>query len=65
MTLYVDYNGWYEDVEGKPQRLSDQVLRVLHTMEIGQKVLIVESIEYTYLGEGKEECRGETRVWFG
>jgi hypothetical protein len=42
MTLFVNYDGWYEDYQGTPQRLSKEVLRVVQTMKVGQKVLIVE-----------------------
>jgi len=54
MTLFNDYDDWYEDHQGTQQRLSSEVLRVVQTMKAGQKVLII----------GEKEDRGkETRIW--
>jgi hypothetical protein len=63
MTLFVDYNGWYEDHQGTQQRLSKEVLRVVQTMKVGQKVLIIEEQEDRTLEEEKEDRGKETRIW--
>jgi predicted Mrr-cat superfamily restriction endonuclease len=52
ITLLVDNDGSYED-QGTKQRLSSEVLRVVRTMKVGQKVLIPE--------EEKED--GQTHIW--
>lgn len=63
MTLFVDYDGWYEDHQGTQQRLSKEVLRVVQTMKVGQKVLIVEEKEDRNPGEEKDDRGKETRIW--
>ncbi|KAH9205062.1 hypothetical protein DL95DRAFT_397989, partial [Leptodontidium sp. 2 PMI_412] len=63
MTLFVDYNGWYKDHQEKRQRLSNEVLRVVQKMEVGQKVLITEEKEDRSLEEEKGEKGKETRIW--
>jgi hypothetical protein len=45
MTLFVDYDGWYEDHQGTQQCLSKEILRVVQKMKLGQKVLIIEEKE--------------------
>jgi hypothetical protein len=55
MTLFVDYDGWYEDYQGTQQRLSKEVLRVVQTMKVGQKVLIVEEKEDRNPEDEKED----------
>ena len=62
MTLFVDYNGLYEDYQGTQQRLSNEVLRVVQTMKVGQKVLIIEK-EDRNPEEEKEDRGKETRIW--
>jgi hypothetical protein len=62
MTLFVDYDGWYEDQQGT-QRLSKEVLRVVQTMKVGQKVLIVEEKEDRNPEDEKEDWGKETRIW--
>jgi hypothetical protein len=54
ITLFVDYNGWYEDQQGT-QRLSNEVLRVVQTMKVGQKVLIVKEKEDRNPEDEKED----------
>jgi len=61
MTLFVYYNGWYEDQQST-HRLSKEVLRVVQTMKVGQKVLIVENQGRNPEDE-KEDWRKETRIW--
>ena len=61
MTLFVDYDGWYEDQQGT-QRLSKEVLRVVQTMKVGQKVLIIEK-EDRNLEEEKEDRGKEIYIW--
>jgi hypothetical protein len=62
MTLFVNYDGWYEDQQGI-QRLSKEVLRVVQTMKVGQKVLIVEEKEDRNPEDEKEDRGKETRIW--
>ena len=62
MTLFVDYDGWYKDQQGT-QRLSKEVLRVVQTMKVGQKVLIVEEKEDRNPEDEKEDWGKETRIW--
>jgi hypothetical protein len=54
MTLFVNYDGWYEDEQGT-QRLSKEVLRVVQTMKVGQKVLIIEEKEDRNPEDEKED----------
>ncbi|KAG4412400.1 hypothetical protein IFR04_014468 [Cadophora malorum] len=63
MTLFVDYDGWYEDHQGTQQCLSDEVLRVVQEMKVGQKVLITEEKEDRNPEEEKEDNGKETRIW--
>jgi hypothetical protein len=63
MTLFVDYDGWYEDHQGTQQRLSKEVLRVVRRMKVGQKLLIVEEKEDRNSEEEKEDRGKETRIW--
>ncbi|KAH9209995.1 hypothetical protein DL95DRAFT_393930 [Leptodontidium sp. 2 PMI_412] len=63
MTLFVDYDGWYEDHQGTQQCLSDEVLRVVQKMTVGQKVLITEGKEDRNPEEEKEDNGKETRIW--
>jgi hypothetical protein len=62
MTLFVDYDGWYEDRQGTQQRLSKEVLRAVQAMRVGQKVLIIEE-EDRNPEEEKEDRGNETRIW--
>jgi hypothetical protein len=62
MTLFVNYDGWYEDEQGT-QRLSKEVLRVVQTMKVGQKVLIIEEKEDRNPEDEKEDWGKETRIW--
>jgi len=62
MTRFVDYDGWYEDEQGT-QRLSKEVLRVVQTMKVGQKVLIIEEKEDRNPEDEKEDWGKETRIW--
>ena len=63
MTLFVDYDGWYEDHQGTQQCLSDEVLRVVQKMKVGQKVLITEEKEDRNPEEEKEDNGKEARIW--
>jgi hypothetical protein len=63
MTLFVNYNGWYEDHQGTQQRLSNEVLGVVQTMQVCQEVLIIEEKEDRNPEEEKEERGKETRIW--
>ncbi|KAH6667756.1 hypothetical protein B0J14DRAFT_567126 [Halenospora varia] len=63
MTLFVGYDGWYEDHQSIQQRLSKEVLRVVQTMKVGQKVLIVEEKEDRNPEEEKADRGRETRIW--
>ncbi|KAF4632745.1 hypothetical protein G7Y89_g5381 [Cudoniella acicularis] len=63
ITLFVDYDGWYDDHQGTQQRLSKEVLRVVQTIKVGQKVLIVEEKENRNLEDEKEDWGKETRIW--
>ncbi|CAM6001078.1 unnamed protein product [Sphagnum balticum] len=63
ITLFVDYDGWYDDHQGTQQRLSKEVLRVVQTMKVGQKVLIVEEKEDRNPEDEKEDWGNETRIW--
>jgi hypothetical protein len=63
MTLFVGYDGWYEDHQGTLQRLSNEVLRVVQTMQVCQEVLIIEEKEDGILEEEKEDKGKETRIW--
>lgn len=62
MTLFVDYDGLYEDHQGTQQRLSSKVLRVIQTMKVGQKVLIIEE-EDRNPEEEKEDREKEICLW--
>ncbi|KAG4427005.1 hypothetical protein IFR05_017512, partial [Cadophora sp. M221] len=57
MTLFVDYDGWYGEHQGIQQRLSKEVLRVVKTMQVGHKVLIVEKEDRN--SEEEKEDRGK------
>jgi hypothetical protein len=63
MTLFVDYDGWYEDQQGTQQGLSKEVLSVFQTMKVGQKVLIVKEKEDRDPEDEKEDWGKETRIW--
>lgn len=63
MTLFVSYDGWYEDHQGTQQRLSNEVLRVVQKMKVGQRVLIVGDKEDGNIAEEKEDREKETRIW--
>ncbi|ESZ98567.1 hypothetical protein SBOR_1017 [Sclerotinia borealis F-4128] len=60
VTLSIDYDGWYEDHKGA-HCLSDKVLRVIQTMKVGQKVLIIAN-ENGNLGVEKKDRRKEMRI---
>lgn len=62
MTLFVNYNGLYKDYQGTQQRLSNKVLRVVQTIKVSQKVLIIEK-EDKNLEEEKEDKGKETQIW--
>jgi hypothetical protein len=53
MTLFVSYDGSYEDDQGKRQYLVSTVLKVVQSMKEGQKVFIIEEKG----GEMEEERR--------
>ena len=61
MTLLIDNDGSYEDQSAK-HRFSSEVLRVVQTMEVGQKVLIIEEDDRNIKDE--EGSEKETRIWF-
>jgi hypothetical protein len=63
MTLFVDYDGWYEDQQGTQQGPSKEVLSVFQTMKVGQKVLIVKEKEDRDPEDEKEDWGKETRIW--
>jgi len=63
MTLFVDYDGWYKDHQGTRQRLSKEVMRVVQTMKVGQKVLIVEEKEDRNPEVEKDDRGKEARIW--
>jgi hypothetical protein len=61
VTLFVDYDGWYEDDEGT-HRLANEVLRAVQTMTIGQKVLIIEEKDRNP-EKDKDNREKETLIW--
>ena len=60
MKLLTDNDGLYED-QGIKHRLSSEVLRVIQTMKVSQKVLIVEK-EDRNPEEEKKVIENETRI---
>ena len=44
-TLLVDYDSWHEDDVEEWQRVNDVVLRAIQTMQIDQKILIIDEKE--------------------